>query len=126
MLKLGLELDSYKPCFAGGQVELGLSPVDRQLLDGVNADVEAAQFLKFEYLCLMSLNDPQNKKSTSRIEKYTATVASVGKRPWQSVLHKDLVVAVEKFLGIAPADAAAEPAKDKKEKKDKSDKKDKK
>ena len=139
MLKLGLEMDKYKSHFVSGKVELQLSDDDKKTIDQVNGDVLSSQMVKFEYLILHALNDAGNAKSKGRVEKYVTNSASFGKKPWQQLLNKELVVKTAEYLGLpvdSPADAgrpASEAGTDattaavkggKKEKKEKKEKKD--
>ena len=70
----------------------------------------------------MCLADPQHKKSKESVQKYVATISSLGSKPWQELMCKHLVAPIEAMLGIAkvaPVEAQKEEKKgDKKEKKD--------
>ena len=77
----------------------------------------------------MSLNDCENKTCKGHIDKYTQTVPSVGKNPWQALMNNDLVTAICGFLGIPVTGAQAAPptgdqGEKKGKKKDKDEKKD--
>ena len=138
VLHLTLEMDVYNVLFKKNKVELCLPEENQKLIDNVQEDVIASQVLKYEYLTLLSLKEPEHKKSKERIEKYLVSIADASKKPWALAMNSELVPAVKKFLGHeltvtdaislgaeAPC-AVTKEVKDKKEKKQTKEKKEKK
>ena len=90
---------TYNDVFPGKTFKVDLSPEHRTLLDGIPMDVVTAQVTKVEYLVAMTLKTMQSEsltsqeidKNLSRLDTYTANVASQSKKLWTEVIHPELV-----------------------------------
>ena len=88
----------------------------------------AARVTQIETKLVLTLKEPQHANFKERLQKYTAQIGSQGKKPFDQLIHKDLVTLIKDGLPhiFNKDNIEKKDKKDKKDKKEKGDKKDKK